>query len=257
MTVARILEYVCSLNPTGRLGDEEGILYGEGERDVSAILVAWMPTVAAIEHAVAEECDVILCHEALTFHDYFPSASTPEPWTADRARARLLQEHGITVIRAHSTVDPTHVVPGFVKAIGLSAPVTQGTVWSFHQESPVRLRDLAERVSSGLGMHSLRVTGDLERKVTRIGTMVGGLGQDRHLFSWEKYLMGLGTEAIVAGETNDFAQRFAIDSGIGLIETCHSASEEPGLAVLARDIEPHFGNARVVLHKEVIPWTVV
>ncbi len=257
LSVQMILDYITSLNPTGKLSGEEGVLYGGNDADISGILVAWMATVAAITHAISESCQLILCHEALTFHDYFPAAASPEPWTADRARRSLLKESDITVVRAHSTVDPTHVVPGFVKAIGLSPPVKQGNVWSFHEENPVRLRDLVERVSEGLGMGSLRVTGNPEQTVSRIGTMVGGLGQDRHLISWERHLMGLGTEVIIAGETNDFAQRFAIDSGIALIETCHSASEEPGLAVLANDLESHFGNIRVVFHKEVIPWTVM
>lgn len=61
----------------------------------------------------------------------------------------------------------------------------------------------------------------------------------------------------LVGETNDFAQRFAVDSRIGLIETCHSASEEPGLAVLATDLEAQFPEARVVFHKEVVPWQLV
>ena len=257
LSVQMILEYISSLNPTGKLGGEEGVLYGRNNADVSGILVTWMATVAAITHAISESCQLILCHEALTFHDYFPSASSPEPWTADRARQSLLEKNDIAVVRAHSTVDPTHVVPGFVKTIGLSSPVKQGNVWSFHQENPVKLKSLVERISAGLGMRRLRVTGNPRQTVSRIGTMVGGLGLDRHLVSWERHLMGLGTEVIIAGETNDFAQRFAIDSGTALIETCHSASEEPGLAALANDLESHFGDTRVVFHKEVIPWAVL
>jgi putative NIF3 family GTP cyclohydrolase 1 type 2 len=119
------------------------------------------------------------------------------------------------------------------------------------------LKELAKKVSSGLGMPSLRVTGDPDRRVRRVGTMVGGLGLDRHIRTWETHLMGRGVDVIVAGETNDFAQRFAIDSGIALIETCHSASEEPGLSRLANDLAVRFPAARFVFHKEVIPWAVL
>ena len=257
VSVQSVLDYVASLNPRKVLNPEEGLLYGKADASADGVLVTWMATVAAIRHAIAEDCRLIVSHEALTFHDYFPNASTPEPWTADRARLGLLEQNSITVVRAHSTVDPTHVVPGFIRAIGLSPALKQGTVWSFHEEAPIRLRDLAERVAAGLGMGALRVTGNPGQRVSRVGTMVGGLGQDRHLLSWEKYLMGLGPEVIVAGETNDFAQRFAIDSGIGLIETCHSASEEPGLAALANDFRSQFVKARIVFHKEVIPWGIL
>ncbi len=257
LSVREMLGYLSSLNPTGKPGGEEGVLYGREDASFSSILVTWMPTVAALEHAVSENCQLIVCHEALSFHDYFPYASSPELWTADRARQSILEANDLTVVRAHSTVDPTHVVPAFIKALGLSPPARRGNVWSFHQEHPIPLKALAKRTAAGLGMQTLRVTGDPERSVTRVGTMVGGLGLDRHLVSWERHLMGCGVEVIVLGETNDFAQRFAIDSGIALIETCHSASEEPGLAVLADDLRSRFPAARVVFHKEVVPWTVL
>jgi putative NIF3 family GTP cyclohydrolase 1 type 2 len=258
VTLEDLLAYLVSLNPGGRLGAEEGVLRGPRQRQTESVLVTWMPTVAAIRHAITTRCPVIISHEALTFHDYFPHATTPEPWTADRARLALLDTPPvITVIRAHSTIDPTHIVPAFVQAVGLTPPVTRGTVWSLHREPPTRLADLARRAAAGLGMAAVRVTGAPERVVTCVGTMVGGLGQDRHLHSWERYLMGTGVEAIVAGETNDFAQRFALDSGIGLIETCHSASEEPGLAVLAADLRCRFPGLRVESHRDPVPWTTL
>jgi hypothetical protein len=43
--------------------------------------------------------------------------------------------------------------------------------------------------------------------VSRIGTMVGGLGLDRHLISWERHLMGLDMEVIIAGETTRSKQQ--------------------------------------------------
>ena len=106
-------------------------------------------------------------------------------------------------------------------------------------------------------MQQLRLTGDPEQVVTRVGTMVGGLMQDRHIKSWETYLVDHDVQVIIGGETNDFAQRFAVDSGIALIETCHSASEEPGLRNLADDLKSRFDGVEVVFHKEVVPWVTV
>lgn len=258
VSVPAILDYVVSLNPAGRLSKDEGVIYGSPDCAVSRMVVAWMPTVAAIKHAISENCQVILSHEALTFHDYFAQSSSPEPWTADRARLSLLDEHGITVVRAHGTVDPTHVLPAFIKAIGLSAPAQGGKVWSFHNEEPIELGALSKKVSAGLGIGELRVTGDPGQVLTRVGTMIGGLGLDRHIKSWEECLMGLDVQVIVAGETSDFAQRFAVDSDVALIETCHSASEEPGLKVLAADIGAQFkGDVEVVFHKEIVPWSTL
>ena len=257
VSISDILDYLVSLNPTGKLGGEEGLIYGEHNLRAEGILVTWMATVAAIEHAIVSNCQIILSHEALTFHNYFPNALSPEPWSADRARLSLLEKHALSVIRAHSTIDPTHIVPAFIETIGLTEPIRSGDVWSFHEEPPSSLHELATRTATALKMDRLRVTGAPERIVTRVGTMVGGLMQDRHINSWEKYLMNLGIEVIIGGETNDFAQRFAIDSGVALIETCHSVSEEPGLKILAHDLRTAFEGTRVVFHQEVIPWTTL
>lgn len=255
--VDEILDYLVSLNPSGKLSGEEGLIYGKHNRRAEGVLVAWMATVAAIEHAILENCHIILSHEALTFHNYFSHALSPEPWSADRARLSLLEKHALSVIRAHSTVDPTHIVPAFIKTVGLNEPIRSGHVWSFHEEPPISLQNLANRTATALNLDRLRVTGAPERTVTRVGTMVGGLMQDRHIDAWEKHLMDLGVEVIIGGETNDFAQRFAIDSGIALIETCHSTSEEPGLKILAQDFRTTFEGTKVVFHKEVIPWVTL
>jgi putative NIF3 family GTP cyclohydrolase 1 type 2 len=154
-------------------------------------------------------------------------------------------------------VDPTHVVPGFIEAVGLSPAERQGDVWSFHREQPVQLAQLARKVAAGIGMDGLRVTGDPERLVGRVGTMVGGLGLDRHLDSWERHLMKLEPDVVIVGETNDFAQRFAVDSGLSLIETCHSASEIPGLAKLARDMAIRFPDTKIEFHGESVPWKIL
>ncbi len=252
-----LIEYVRSLNPRGELGGEEGVIHGPKECTAEGILVTWMPTVAAIRHAMDEDCRIMLSHEALTFHDYFPDKIDDEPWAADRARLPLLDEAGITVVRAHSTVDPTHVVPGFIRAIGLEPAIKQGSVWSYHEQGPVTVREMARQAAAGVGMDRVRVTGDPDHAVSRIGTMVGGLGQDRHVNQWERHLVTLGVELIIVGETNDFAQWFAIDSEIAVIETCHSASEEPGLTVLADDLRAEFPDARFVFHKMIAPWELI
>ena len=254
-----IEKLLACFNPRGELNPEEGFLFGSGDGEVEGVLVSWMATVSAIRHAVENACNLIVCHEALTFFDYFArfGATGREPWSADRPRLALLEENGISVLRAHSTVDPTHVVPEFVRAIGLPPAIRKGDVWSYHELPRTTLRELVARVREGMHMRSLRVTGDPEMRMTRVGTMVGGLGLDRHIDQWEKHLMPLRVEVIVAGETNDFAQRFAVDAGLALIETCHSSSEEPGLKKLSDDLLEAFPGLKVLFRREMVPWTLL
>ena len=78
-----ILDYLESLHPKGSLGPEEGVLFGSEECCADGVLVSWMATVAAIRHAIDEQCRLLISHEALTFHDYFSDRFDPEPWTAE------------------------------------------------------------------------------------------------------------------------------------------------------------------------------
>ena len=258
MITGRTVErFLASLNPTGRLNSEEGFLHGSGAVKVHGICVCWMATRSAIQYAVAQHCNLIICHEALTFYDYPLWASDPagEPWLSDRARLQLLDAHHISVLRVHSTVDPTHIGPGLWEVLGLPAPQFSGWAYSHHTVAPITVANLAARARTALGMTHLRVTGDLTRVITELGTAWGGLGLDRHLRTWVKELLPRGIEALLVGETSDFAQRFASENEVALIATCHSASEDPGLRRLAAALAARFSETKVVFRAQEIPWT--
>jgi len=259
MITGHIVEqFLATFNPQGHLNSEEGFLHGSGDNEVQGICVCWMATQLAINYTIAEGCNLIICHEALTFYDYPVWAPDPpgQPWAIDQARLDLLDAHNISVLRVHSTVDPTHIGPALWDAIGLPEPQFCGWAYSQHKVNPTAVADLATRVQEALGMSHLRVTGELDRVVTNVGTAWGGGGLDRHIDVWVMHLLPRGIEALIVGETNDFAQRFAIENDIVLIETCHSASEDPGLHRLAQDLSQQFPEVRVIFRPQEIPWTI-
>jgi len=249
-------QFFATFNPEGRLNPEEGFLHGSGDQHVQGICVCWMATRFAIEHAITQDCNLIICHEALTFYDYPVWAADPpgQPWVSDQARLDLLDEHNIGVLRVHSTVDPTHIGPALWEAIGLPEPQSRAWAYSQHKVEGTAVGDLAIRTRQALAMSHLRVTGDLDRIVSNVGTAWGGLGLDRHIDVWVEHLLPRGAEVLIVGETNDFAQRFAIDNDIALIETCHSASEDPGLRYLADDLSRQFPEISVIFRPQEIPW---
>jgi len=250
-------KFLASFNPNNRLNAEEIFLHGNGEQEVCGICVCWMATVPAIAYAIEHHCNLIICHEALTFYDYplWVSDASDQPWPVDQRRLTLLRSHNISVLRAHSTIDPTHIGPALRESIGLPTPQFQGWAFSQHTVAPVSVADLAARTAEALEMDHVRVTGTLGRIVTNVGMAWGGLGLDRHINSWVKHLLPRGVEALIVGETNDFAQRYATESNVALIETCHSASEDPGLQRLAEDLSAQFPTVEVVFRPGEIPWT--
>ncbi len=259
ITGQSVKEFLSTFNPSGELNSEEGFLYGSGTDEVQGICVCWMASRAAIEYAAQHQCNLIVCHEALTFYDYPLWAANPPgpPWPVDQVRLDLLDAYGIAVLRVHSTVDPTHVGPTLWEIIGLPEPEFRGWAYSQHNITPITVGTLAIRVREALGMAHLRVTGDTEQVVSNVGTAWGGGGLDRHIDIWVEHLLPRGIQALITGETSDFAQRYALDNGVALIETCHSASEDPGLARLAGDLAKRFSTVPVLFRPQEIPWTTL
>lgn len=253
-------QYLSSFNGNGRLNEEEIFLYGSGLEEIRGICICWMATAPAIKFAASEDCNLIICHEALTFYDYPVWASwvtVKEPWESDRTRLKLLEKHGISVLRVHSTVDVTHVGPALWDALELPAPQFSGWAYSHHTVGPVTVAELAARLRRALPIDRVRMTGDPARTVTEIGTCWGGGGLDRNMRIWVEYLFQRGIEALIVGETCDFAQRFALESGIALLEGGHSATEDPGLRRLAKDIGRHLPDTKVVFRPQEVPWVTL
>ena len=160
----------------------------------------------------------------------------------------------MTVLRAHSTVDVSHVGPALWDALALPPPEFSGRVYSHHSVEPVTVEVLAARMRQVLGIDHVRVSGDPTRTVTEIGTCWGGAGLDRSMHLWEAHLFPRGVQALIVGETCDFAQRFALESGVALLEGGHSTTEDPGLRRLAGDIGNRFAETKVIFRPQEIPW---
>ena len=255
-----IERFLADFNPAGKLNPEEVFLFGNPQSEVSGICVCWMATTEAVLHAARHQCNLIVCHEALTLRDYplwknWVQCETP--WPADESRLRLLEEHQITVFRVHSTVDPTHIGPGLWDALDLPAPVFSGWVYSHHIVDPITAARLAHSMRVGLEVDHIRLTGDPTRTITNIGTCWGGGGLDRNMHIWIEHLLPRGIEALVVGETSDFTQRFCRECGITLLEGGHSATEDPGLRRLAQDLRQKFPELPVVHRQQEVPWTTL
>ncbi len=260
MHARQVEAYLAIFNEQGRLNEEEGFLYGSGDDEVQGICVMWMASAAALEYAAKQGCNLIVCHEAVTFWDYpvwQDRSPIHEPWLCDRRRLAVIEQHGLTILRAHSTVDPTHVGPALWQAVGIGEPSFSGWVYSHHQIEPTTVARLAERTRRGLGLDAVRTTGDPLRACTEVGTCWGGGGMDRNMHHIVEHLLPRGVEVVIVGETNDFTQRMAMDSDIALIEAGHSPSEDPGLRRLADDLAVKFPQTRVIFRPQEVPWVTL
>ncbi|MEN6544459.1 MAG: Nif3-like dinuclear metal center hexameric protein, partial [Armatimonadia bacterium] len=119
---------------------------------------------------------------------------------------------------------------------------------------PVTLRELVGRVKTAMGMDALRVSGDLEAVVSRVGCPWGGVGLSLNV-SFIEAVIAKGANGLIAGESDEYAMRYAADAGVPLIETSHAGSENPGLRHFCEHLRDHFAPLRVLFCEVPPAWT--
>ena len=240
--VTRIIESVAPIS-SGMEGDELGFLFGSAETPVRGVAVCWAPTLRVIEEAERLDCNMVVSHEPLFYQKRWSvDAEAGNTWIEEaedddklvnRERAEALKRMNGCLWRAHSNWDPAPeigVLDALINVLELGPAVRHGRFTTLHEVAPVTVRDLARSVQERLRTGALRVVGDLDREVTMVGTLIGGLGQ---LFNSPEEPATLGAEVIIAGECLAYTLHYAHELGVGLIEAGHCANENPGMRAMA------------------------
>lgn len=245
----------------GRFNRDEGLLFGDGEREIRGIQVSWMATLDAIESAYREGVNVMLVHEALFYPYPFSGRSRPEDylsWTVNQRRVGLLSGYKIAVIRFHGTLDEICILDDFAKALGLpEATIAEEGLVKLYDIDPASLEEMVARVKEKLSLNIVRVTPcDLKKKIKRVGLAWGGLGLSVNV-GYQERLLKHKPELFIAGETDSYALHFAVDAGIVVIETSHEVSENIGLKNFTDRLKQEIKDIPIIFYENCRPWVVV
>jgi len=127
VTAQSIIDFVEEL--TGHpldVKNDQGVCYGSADREIRRVVVCWMATVEALEHADKQKADLVLVHESL----FYPYGSLPEkdkvqPWKSWKINAKqkkLLEKYDLTILRVHGSLDEICIFDEFVKLLKLGRP---------------------------------------------------------------------------------------------------------------------------------------
>ncbi len=250
--------FMAQLVPDRPLGADEGFRWGDPEAEVTGVMVAFMPTVEVIEACAAEGCELLIAHELLQMPYPWHGGALEEhlTWPVNRRRIGLLARHGITLFRAHGTLDTFCVLDRFAQVLGLGEVVAGEGYTRVWQIEPTTVRDLARQVKDRVGMNAIRVSGDLDQTVSRVGLPWGGVGLSLNAGTINS-VIEQGADVLIAGESDEYAMRMVRDCRVPLIETGHAVSEEPGLEYFAGYLAEQFPDLRVVFHRSAPAWEVL
>jgi len=219
------------------------------------VLVCWMCTLQAIQRAVSEDCNMIVCHEEM----HYPYASFQQglekylTWTVNRQRIQALSHAQITVYRAHGMLDHYCILDDFAAELGLGNPVVSEEFYRIYDIEPRTVAQLTEQVKQIMDMDCVRVTGDPAREVSRVGLPWGGLGLSVNI-GFIEGLLAYRPDVLIAGESDEYAMFYCRDADVPLIETSHAGSENFGLAHFAEDLAAAMPETKVVFHRCPVPW---
>jgi len=258
MTAKELETIILEIAPlhNGNQGDPNGLLYGDPEGRVTGIATTWTPTVLVLKQAAAEGLNFVLTHEIPWF------TSTPSSWFAtlpederphNIARKAVVDGHGLMVCRCHSNWDGTEggVPDALAEVLGFGAPIHKSHFVRMYEVRPQPLAKLAEHVKAHLGVPTVRIAGDLARVVRKVGIAYGGLAQN---FGYIDEFIINGADTVICGEAFDYSLRAAIDADIGLIETSHVASENPGMRKFAGLLQERLPDMPVRFIDAGHPW---
>jgi len=248
-----------SLVPERPLGSDEGFRWGDPEADVTGVMVAFFPTVEAIEACAEAGCNLLIVHELLQMP--YPWRGEGDlgqalTWRVSRNRISALAKNDITLFRAHGTLDRFCIHRAFVEMLGLGDPIAGDGFVTLFEIDPITVRDLVEDVKQRTGMPAVRVTADLDREVSRVGLPWGGTGLSVNA-SFINSVIEHDPDVLIAGESDEYAMRMVRDCNVALIETGHAVSEEPGLEWFAGWLGEQFADLNVVYHQCEPAWQVL
>jgi putative NIF3 family GTP cyclohydrolase 1 type 2 len=221
----------------------DGLLSGDPSTPVAGIAVAFMPSHATIEKAIACGANLLIAHEGV-FYSHRDAAERLNNDEVCMAKRRLIERSGIAVYRCHDGWHrrrPDGIAYGLIETLGWTEFVeSHQMAASILTLPPTTVGEAAARLKRRLGVPMLRVVGDLAMPCRRVGLLVGYRGGgDTAIPLLEQERLDL----VVAGEGPEWETpeyvRDAVRQGRSkaLILLGHAASEEPGMAFLAERLQ--------------------
>jgi len=211
---------------------------GNPDAPVTGVAVTMMATMDVLQRASAEGLNFVITHEPTFYAHLDTPEGIPESdavWAEKRA---FIEKHGMVVWRFHDhwhMRKPDGIEAGNVHALGWEKFQRADNQYLFVIPETT-LRDLAKQVSQKLGSSVVRVVGDPDMKITKVGFSPGAAGSEREIRALEQD----DVEVLMVGETREWETvEYAADAVSegrrkALIVIGHIPSEQPGMEECAR-----------------------
>ncbi len=234
---------------------------GNPDTPITGIAVTMMATMDVLQRSSAQGLNFIITHEPTFYAHLDTPEGVPQDdpvWAEKRA---FIERHGLVIWRFH---DHWHMR----RPDGIEAGNVQKLGWEKFQRSDnqylfvipqTTVKKLAAEVATKLDSSVVRVVGDPEMKVTKVGFSPGAAGSQREIHALEQD----DVQVLMVGETREWETvEYAADAVSqgrkkALIVIGHIPSEQAGMEECARWLKGFVKDVPVVFVPAKQPfWTM-
>jgi putative NIF3 family GTP cyclohydrolase 1 type 2 len=206
---------------------------GNPDTTVTGIAVTMMATMDVLQRASAKGLNFVITHEPTFYAHLDTPEGMPESdpvWAEKRA---FIEKHGMVVWRFHDhwhMRKPDGIEAGMVHALGWEKFQSPENQYLFVMPETT-VKKLAEEVAHKLDSSVVRVVGQPEMKVTKVGFSPGAAGSERETQALERD----DVQALLVGETREWetveyvADAVSQGRNKALIVIGHVPSEQAGM----------------------------
>jgi len=213
---------------------------GDPDAKVTGIAVTMMATFDVLQRAAASGANLIITHEPTFYNhlDQFTEIPQKENDPVLAEKLAFIKEHHLVVWRFHDHWHrraPDGIEAGMTHALGWEAFQDKQNQYLFTIPETT-LDKLAANLKSRLELHTMRVVGDPQMKITRIALSPGAAGMQREIGALENPDIQL----LITGESREWETvEYAADAvsekkNKALIVLGHIPSEQAGMEECTR-----------------------
>ena len=222
---------------------------GNPDTPVTGVAVTMMATMDVLQRASAKGLNFIITHEPTFYAHLDTPEGIPESdpvWAEKRA---FIAKHGLVVWRFHDHWHlrrPDGIEAGVVDALGWKKFQNPANQYLFVLPETT-LAELARQVAQKLDSSVVRVVGDRDMKVSKVGFSPGAAGSQAEISALEKD----DVQVLLVGETREWETvEYAADAVSqgrkkALIVIGHIPSEQPGMEECTRWLKEFVKNVPV------------
>ena len=220
--------------------DNVGLLVGNPEQEVTAVLAGLDPTNRLVDEAIAQGANTIITHHPVIFKP-LPSINTADP------SGRLLEKalsNRIAIIGCHTNFDSAREGVSDYLALQLGLKNLSPLVSSSEDNradtglgrigvypSPLASIDFLTRVLDVLNLPCVQTAGTLPEKISTVA-VCGGSGSELAPIAFKR-----GADVYLSAEIKHSTAIWAVENDFCIIDGTHYATEKPAVTLLVKKLK--------------------